>query len=174
MRDHKKRNWIPEPASPLCGVNGETRAPGATSPLPLRRDRHHLTATMAGKLLRAEELLELDVAADETRQATPGSGLEASPRGAGARHLVDLYRIGEPPYRHGAEGLDGDVAFGQSESVSRREHGTRLCHLFHATGQMRRLAHDGVVHEEIVADRTTTISPELSPTRISTRTPCDR
>jgi hypothetical protein len=30
-------------------------------------DRHHLTLTVAGKLLRAAELLQLDVAADEAR-----------------------------------------------------------------------------------------------------------
>ena len=75
-------------------------------------DRDHLTATVAGKPLRAEELVELDAAADEARQAAPGSGLESSSRGTGARHLVDLYRIGEPLYRHRAEGLHGEVAFG--------------------------------------------------------------
>jgi hypothetical protein len=116
-------------------------------------DRHHLTATVAGKPLRAEKLLQLDVAADEARQAAPGSGLKASSRGPGARHLIDWYRIGESLNRHRTEGLRGDVALRQSERVRCRKHGTRLGHLFHATGQMRRLAHDGIVHLQIVADR---------------------
>jgi hypothetical protein len=116
-------------------------------------DRYHLTATVPGKPLRTEELLELDVAADEARQAAPSRGLEASLCAAGARHLVDLYRIGEPLHRHGAEGLHRDVAFGQPESVDRRKHRTGRCHLFHATCQMRCVAHDGVVHVQIVADR---------------------
>ena len=38
-------------------------------------DRHHLAATVVGELLRAEELIELGVATDEARQATPGSSL---------------------------------------------------------------------------------------------------
>src|SRR5215218_1728546 len=44
-------------------------------------DRHHLTATVARKLLRAAELFQLDITADEARQATTGRGLEASARG---------------------------------------------------------------------------------------------
>ena len=76
-------------------------------------DRHHLTATVAGKLLGAAELLQFDIAADEARQATTGRGLEASPRGAGARHLIDFHRIGDPLHRYGAKRLHGDVAFRQ-------------------------------------------------------------
>jgi hypothetical protein len=75
-------------------------------------DRHYLTATLAGKLLRTEEPLELVVAADEACQATPGGGLQARSRGAHSGHLVDLYRIGEPLNRHRAERLHGDIAFG--------------------------------------------------------------
>ena len=101
----------------------------------LADDRHHLTVTVAGKLLRAAELLQLDVAADEARQAASGGGLEASSRGAGARHLVDFHRIGEPLHRHGAEGLHLDVAFRQSEGVGRRKHGTGLRHLLHASAR---------------------------------------
>src|SRR6516162_5121649 len=80
-------------------------------------DRHHLTAAVSGKLLCGVELMELDVPANEAPQAAAGSGLEASSRGTGARYLVDLHRISEPLDRHGAKGLDGDVPFGQSDSV---------------------------------------------------------
>jgi len=74
-------------------------------------DRYYLAAPEAGKLLRAQELLELYVAADKACQAASGSGLEAGSRGPLARHLVDLYWIGEPLYRHGTEGTDGNVPF---------------------------------------------------------------
>jgi hypothetical protein len=66
------------------------------------------------------------------RQATPGGGLEASPRGASTRHLVDFYQIGEPFYWHGAKRFRSDVAFRQLKSVGRRKHGTGICHLSHA------------------------------------------
>ena len=59
----------------------------------------------AGELLRAAKLLQLEVAADEARQATSGGGLEARSCGAGARHLVDLHRLGEALHRHRAERL---------------------------------------------------------------------
>src|ERR1700739_3134404 len=38
----------------------------------LADDRHNLTATAAGKLLGANELLHLDIAADEAGKTTPG------------------------------------------------------------------------------------------------------
>ena len=98
------------------------------------------------------KLLQLHIARHEARQATFGGHLESRSRLAGARHLIDLHRIGEALYRHGAEGLHGDVAFRQLESIGRRKHGTRLCHLFQTSGQVRRLAHDGVFHVQIVAD----------------------
>jgi len=75
-------------------------------------DSHHLTVTLAGELLRAEELLELDVAADKARQAAPGSGLEPSSRGTDACHFVDLHRLDKPLHRHRPKGPDGDMAFG--------------------------------------------------------------
>jgi hypothetical protein len=80
--------------------------------------------------------------------------LEATSRGAGTRHLVDFYQIREAFNGHGADGLRGNVAFRQLQSVGRCEHGTRLCHLFHASGQMGRLTDDIVIHVQIVADCT--------------------
>ena len=43
----------------------------------LADDRHHLAVTLLGKLLGAVQLLQLDVAADEARQAASGGGLQA-------------------------------------------------------------------------------------------------
>ena len=87
-------------------------------------DRHHLAVTLAGKLLRAAKLLQLDIAANEARQTTFRGDLKASPRVAGTRYFVDLYRIGDPLHRHRAEGLHRDVAFRQLEGVGGCKHGT--------------------------------------------------
>ena len=75
-------------------------------------------------------------------------------RGAGARHLVNRYRIGESLDRHRAEGLHGDVAFRQLHSVGRCKYRTGLRHLFHASRQVRCLAYDGVIYVQVVADGT--------------------
>src|SRR5215831_11069568 len=37
LPDHKNRIWIPEPGTPLCSANEQTREPSATCPPPLRR-----------------------------------------------------------------------------------------------------------------------------------------
>ena len=57
-------------------------------------DRDHLASTTACKMLDAAELLQLDLAPDEARQAPSSSNLEPSPRRAGASHFVDLHRPG--------------------------------------------------------------------------------
>ena len=120
----------------------------------LANDRHYLTATSARELQRKTELLLLDAAADKTCQAPSGGGVEASSRRARSGHLVNLYWIGESLHRHGAEGLRDDIAFRQMEGVGRNKHRTWHCHLFHAIRQVHGLAHDRVVHAQIVADRT--------------------
>ena len=79
----------------------------------LADDRCHLTVTVVRELLGAAELLQLGVAADEPRQPPPGGRLQAGPRRARPRHLVDLHGVGEPLHRHGAERLHGDEAFHQ-------------------------------------------------------------
>ena len=117
--------------------------------------RRHLASTLIGKLLRVEELIQLGVAADEARQAPSRGGLEASARGTNARHLVDLHQISDAFHRHGpAEGTHRDVAFRQPECVGCCQHGTGLRHLLHARRQVGCLAHDGVVHVQVVADGT--------------------
>src|SRR5262249_160539 len=60
----------------------------------------HLTPTSGGKLLGATKLLQFYVASDEPCQATSRRHLDSSSRIAGARHLVDLYRTGEPLHGH--------------------------------------------------------------------------
>jgi hypothetical protein len=115
-------------------------------------NRYNLTPAIGGELLGTAKLLQLDVAADEARQATSGSGLQASSRSTNARHFVDLYWIFEPFYRHRTDGFHGNVALHQSEGFGRCEHGTRSRYLLHASRHVRCLAHDRVVHVQIVAD----------------------
>ena len=118
----------------------------------LADDRHHLAVPLLGELLGAAHLLQFDGAADEAGQAAAGGGLQAAARGAGAGHLVDVDRIGEPLHRERAERLHGKVAFRQPERVRRRQHRAGLRHLLHARGQVGGLADHGVVHVQIVAD----------------------
>ena len=66
----------------------------------LGNERHDLTVTVIGKLLRPAKLFQLGVAADEPRQPTTGDCLEPGPRRANARQFVDFQRIGEPLDRH--------------------------------------------------------------------------
>src|SRR5262249_11486453 len=96
-------------------------------------DRNHLSKTLAGEMLRATKLLQLDVAADEARQATPGGGLEACSRGASARHLIDRYRVSEPLHRHRAEELHCELAFRQLHRIGGCKYRAGLRHLFHAS-----------------------------------------
>src|SRR2546423_2454550 len=84
-------------------------------------DRHDLTAAAARNVLRAAELLNLHVAADEARQATFGGDLKASSRVAGARQLIDLQWMGHSLHRQQAEWFHADVAFRQAERIACRE-----------------------------------------------------
>jgi hypothetical protein len=108
--------------------------------------------TGAGDLLRAAELLQLGVAADEPRQPPSDGRLQAGPRLAGPRHLVDLHRLGEAPHRHGAERLHLDVALDQRQRLGRDHDRAGIGDLLHPRGQVRSLSHRGVVHVEIAAD----------------------
>jgi hypothetical protein len=118
----------------------------------LADDRHHLTVTVTRELLGAAELRQLGIAADEAREPAPDGRLQAGPRRAGPRHLVDLHRLGEPLHRHGAERLHLDVALGQRQRPGRDHDRAGIGELLHARGQVCRLADGRVVHVEIVAD----------------------
>ena len=120
----------------------------------LADDRNHLTETVGGEPLRVAQSLQFDAPTDETRQAASGGRLEARSCGADASQLVDWYRLGQSLDRHQAKRVHGDIALRQLEGIGRGQHGARLGQLFHATCQMRGLAHDGEVHVQIVADGT--------------------
>ena len=118
----------------------------------LGNERHDLTVTVTGELLRPAKLLELGVAADEARQPATGDGLEPGPRRANARQLVDFQRVGEPLDRHRAERLHRDEAFCELKRRWRQQDAARARELLHARGQMRRPADGRVVHVQITAD----------------------
>ena len=70
--------------------------------------------TGAGELLRATELLQLGVAADEACQPPPGDRLEPGAHRPSACNLVGLHRLAQPPDGHRPERIDLDIALGQS------------------------------------------------------------
>jgi hypothetical protein len=109
--------------------------------------------TVAGELLGAAKLLQLGVAADEPREPAPGGRLQAGPRRASARHLVDLDRVSEPLHRYGAERFHGDVALGQRQCLGRDHNRAGIGELLHPRGEVRRLADGRVVHVEVAPDR---------------------
>ena len=85
-----------EPALRAKGMRelpGEARFPDAR----LSDDRHNLTATGAGLIQRALELLNFCSPPNETGQAPRGGHLEPRPRGPNALEFVDLQRHVQPP-----------------------------------------------------------------------------
>jgi len=115
--------------------------------------RRHLTVTVARELLRATELLELCVAADEPGQSALSACLKTGPRRARPRHLIDLHGVGESLDRHEAKRLHLNVALRQRQRIGRDHDRAGIGDLLHARGQVSRLADRRVVHVEITADR---------------------
>ena len=129
----------------------------------LADNRRNLTVPGVGELLGTAQLLQLGVAPDEARQPAPGACLETGPRRARSCYLVDLYRVGESLHRHGTKRPHGDVALGQRERIGGDHDRTGIGELFHARGQVRRLADGGVVHVEIAADGAHDDFPRVEP-----------
>jgi hypothetical protein len=99
------------------------------------------------------ELLQLGVAADEAREAPARRGLEAGAGGTSPHQLEHLDRLGEPLDRHRAERDDLDEALDQPQRLGGEPDAAGRRELLHARGQVRGLAHGGVVHPQIAADR---------------------
>ena len=113
----------------------------------------HLAVPQAGPVEGAAELLQLRVPADEAREPPPRRGLEAGAGGAGPHQLEHLDRLAEPLDRHRAERGDLDEALGQVQRLGGEPDAAGRRELLHARRQVRGLAHGGVVHAEIAADR---------------------
>jgi len=69
------------------------------------------------------------------------------------RAVEHLDRFAEPLDRHRAERGDLDEALGQVQRLGGKPDAAGRRQLLHACRQVRRLAHGGVVHAEIAADR---------------------
>ena len=111
-----------------------------------------LSMPAAHQIQRLAQLAHLVVTADEAGQPAPRRRLQLGARRAAADDLIDLNGIGEALDRYQANGVDGDIAFGEAQRVGGGEHRSRLRHLLHAGGEMHRLADDGVFHVQVVAD----------------------
>jgi hypothetical protein len=118
----------------------------------LPHDRHHLPVATRGTRERVAEGLELGLPPDEPGEPPRGGGVQPGPAGARPDHLVDVDGRLQPLDRHRAEGLHLDVAFGQPERIPGEPDGAGRGELLHPSGQVRRLAHGGVVHAEVTAD----------------------
>jgi hypothetical protein len=83
----------------------------------LADDRGDLSATAAGALLHQTKSLQLSIAADEARQATPGARLKPCARWTSPRDLEDLDGLAQPLDVDGAQRLDLDEALGESQGL---------------------------------------------------------
>ncbi len=115
--------------------------------------RDHLAVPLARPVEGAAELVQLRAPADEAREPPPRRGLEAGAGGAGPRQLEHFDRLGESLDRHRAKRGDLDEALGQAHCPSGEPDTAGRRELFHAGGQVRGLAHRGIVHAEIAPDR---------------------
>jgi hypothetical protein len=127
----------------------ETRL--AHARLPDHRD--HLAVPPAGPVEGAPKLLQLHGAADEAREPPPRCGLEPSAGSAGPHELEYLDRLTEPLDRYRAERGDLDEALGQVQCVGGEPGAAGRRELLHPGRQVGGLAHGGVVHPEIAANR---------------------
>ena len=127
----------------------ETRL--AHARLPDHRD--HLAVPQARPVEGAAQLLQLRVPADEAREPPPRRRLQAGAGGPGPHQLEHLDRLAEPLDRHRAERGDLDEALGQVQRLAGEPDAAGRRELLHARRQVRGLAHGGVVHAEIAADR---------------------
>ena len=119
----------------------------------LADDRHDLAVPLSTLGVRAAQLLQLRVAADEARQTAADGGLEPRPRRAEPRDLVDLDGVDHALDRDRAERFHGDHALDESQRRRGQEDAAGHGELLHAGGQMRGLADGGVVHVQIAPDR---------------------
>jgi len=118
----------------------------------LADDGHDLPLPGARPLLGLAELLQLVPAPHEAREAPGRGGMEARADGLGADDLVELDGRLEALDGAGAQRLHLHVALGETQRVRRDENGAGHGHLFHAGGQMGRLADSRVVHVQVAPD----------------------
>ena len=140
--------------APALGVGRVQDFPGEArlADAGLADDAHHLPVAGADPVERAAHLFELDVAAEEARQAAREGGVQARAAGPHARDLVDVHRLAHPLDGHRAERDDGHGALGEPDGAGGRPDRLRRGRLLHAGGEVRALAHRRVVHVQVAGD----------------------
>src|SRR5215469_5150600 len=98
------------------------------------------------------ENFKLILPPDELSEPSRGGGVEPSPAGARTDQLVDIDRLLQPLDRHEAKGPHLEISFRETQCVHGESDSARRGELFHPRGQVRRLAHGGVIHAKIAAD----------------------
>jgi hypothetical protein len=96
--------------------------------------------------------LSVGLPADKPGEPSRGRRVQPGPAGTSADHLVNVDGGLQPLHRHRPEGFHLDVAFRQPQRVRGEPDGAGRGELLHPGGQVRRLAHGGVVHAEVTAD----------------------
>ena len=115
--------------------------------------RHHLAmagASLGEGVLYGRQLL---VPADKPRQAPHHPRLKAAAQGARPDQFIDLHRLRQSLDRDGPQRGDAHQALDQPQRVGGDERCAWPRQLFHTCRQMGRLAHRGVIHMQIIADR---------------------
>ena len=99
------------------------------------------------------ERRELGLPPDKVCQATGDCGLQASAHPTRPDQLEHLHRLRQPLDRHRSQGVDLHQAFDQPQRRHCQPNAPRRGQLLHARRQVGGLAHGGVVHVQVVADR---------------------
>ncbi len=106
---------------------------------------------------------EFSASTDKLAEPVGHGGAEHRTIGEGAHQFIDLDRGIEALHLPKPEGVDPDGPFGHVERAGRDDGRARRGHLFHAGGEMRSLAHCGVIHVKVAADRAHHHLPRVEP-----------
>jgi len=96
--------------------------------------------------------LKLILPTDELGEPSCGGGVEPGPAGARADQLVDIDGLLQPLHGDQAKGPHLKISLRETQCVHGESDSARRGELFHPRGQVRRLAHGGVIHPEVAAD----------------------
>ena len=101
-------------------------------------------------LLQGRQLL---LPSHEAGESPRRAGLQAPPDRTGPDQLKDLHGLRQPLDRKRPQGVDLHQPFGQPQGGGGQPDTARGGELLHARRQVRGLAHGGVVHVQVVANR---------------------
>src|SRR6516225_7583464 len=111
-----------------------------------------LPTASCGTCERLAESLKLNLPPDELGEPSRDGGVEAGPAGARADQLVDIDGLLQSLHRHQAKRPHLEISVRQTQCFRGESDSARRGELFHPRGQVRRLAHGGVVHAKVAAD----------------------